>query len=100
MNPWNVEFAKQRNHVAAHKCHVEITRTWTVAVERLVRPKLVSRYRAAAKDDLDSIRRRFVDDANELVKALRVTAEGQLRYTLAHLALSIGLVHRGKDLFG
>jgi hypothetical protein len=91
MDAGNVEFAKQHDHVAAHKGYVEIARSRTFAIERFSCFPLVSCNAASTEDHVDAIRCRLAQYTQEFVEASLIAAEREADHSLADLALRAGV---------
>ncbi len=87
----DVEFTKEHHHVAPHESHVEIARSRAVGVEWLVRPVLVTRYRASPENHIDSSWRRPGDLMYEFLELRGVSPESEPRHPLPDLALCVGV---------
>src|SRR5438876_6131146 len=91
MHARNMEFAEQHDHVTAYERDIEIARSRSVMVERLVRSKLVPRYRAPAENYFNAIWCCLAQDANEFIVALGVVGERELSHAFADCALAFGV---------
>lgn len=87
----DVEFTKEHHHVAPHESHVEIARSRPVCVEWLVRPVLVTSYRASAQNHIDSSWRRPDDLTHKFLELRGVAPESEPRHPLPDLALRLGV---------